>query len=114
MDLWGTDLVVQSACETAVGEVQAGEGVFGLRRLFGLAGAKSLLMSLWPVGDLVTVEQMKEFYRGMGSESPAAGLREAQLATLRRLREKGGAADPFVWAPFIIQGPEVLVGPPAF
>ncbi|MCX7040863.1 MAG: CHAT domain-containing protein [Spirochaetes bacterium] len=114
MDLWGTELVVLSACETAVGEVFAGEGVFGLRRSFGLAGAKSLLMSLWPVGDWVTVEQMKEFYRRMGSEPLAAALRGAQLATLLKLREEHGVANPVVWAPFIIQGAEVLGESQAF
>ena len=108
MDLWGTELVVLSACETGVGEVQAGEGVFGLRRSFELAGAKNLLMSLWPVGDSTTVEQMKEFYRRMGSEAPAEGLREAQLATLKKLRDEEGMANPAEWAPFIIQGAQVL------
>lgn len=108
MDLWGTDLVVLSACDTAQGEVKTGEGVFGLRRSFGLAGAKTLLMSLWPVEDMVTMEQMKEFYRRIGAQSPAEALREAQLATLRKLRAEQGVADPAVWAPFIIQGPDVL------
>ncbi len=107
MDLHGTELVTLSACETAVGEVKAGEGVFGLRRAFALSGARNLLMSLWPVVDDITAEQMTTFYRSYGKgENPAKALRNAQLETIAKLREEyDGYAPPSLWAPFILQGP---------
>lgn len=104
MDLHGTDLVTLSACETGVGEVKIGEGVFGLRRAFALAGARNLLMSLWAIGDEITAGQMNEFYRLYGKgNSPAEALRKAQLKTISQLRKKYGYAPPSLWAPFILQ-----------
>lgn len=109
MDLAGTDLVVLSACETAVGEVRTGEGVFGLRRAFAIAGAKNLMMSLWPVGDEVTANQMKSFYGKLQkSVPPAEALRQAQVETIRALQAKDGTASPALWAPFILQGAQAL------
>lgn len=111
MDLHGTELVVLSACQTALGDVQTGEGVYGLRRAFVLAGARNLVMSLWPVDDEETRNLMEQFYRayGEGMSAPEA-LRQAQLVTLRRLRDanqRGEAAQPVapvaLWAPFVIQ-----------
>jgi CHAT domain-containing protein len=109
MNLYGTDLVVLSACETAAGGVKIGEGVYGLRRAFVLAGAKNLVMSLWPVGDQTTREQMEEFYREYGQgKPPAEALRQAQLQTISRLRKetatmKEPLAPVRLWAPFIVQ-----------
>jgi CHAT domain-containing protein len=109
MDLQATELVVLSACETAVGMVHTGEGVFGLRRAFALAGAKNLLMSLWPVDDQVTADQMKAFYQNLRKLPPADALRQAQLETISRLKEEwGGAANPGLWAPFILQGADAF------
>jgi tetratricopeptide (TPR) repeat protein len=104
MDLSGTELVVLSACETGAGRVPNGEGVFGLRRAFALAGAKNLLMSLWPVSDDVTARQMKVFYQKIRTMPPAEALREAQLESLRELKVKYGVPPPRLWAPFILQG----------
>lgn len=105
MSLHGTDLVTLSACETGRGDVQSGEGVFGLRRAFALSGARHLVMSLWPVGDDATAQQMRVFYRQYGNGArPAEALRAAQLATIETLRMQGKIAEPALWAPFIAQG----------
>jgi len=101
LNLWGTKLVTLSACDTGVGEVRNGEGVYGLRRAFFLAGAESLVMSLWPVSDYVTRELMTDYYtglkRGLGRGD---ALRQAELAMLARK----GREHPFYWASFIQAG----------
>ena len=99
LDLLVTDLVVLSACETGLGKVHVGEGVFGLRRAFMLAGAKTLVMSLWKVPDQQTQELMEDFYRRILAGQPRAeALREAQLAM------KSKYPDPKYWGGFICQG----------
>src|SRR5262249_5631652 len=65
LNLWGTKLVALSACDTGVGQVKNGEGVYGLRRAFMLAGTETLVMSLWPVSDYVTREMMTTYYTGL-------------------------------------------------
>jgi tetratricopeptide (TPR) repeat protein/CHAT domain-containing protein len=100
MDLLNTELVVLSACETALGRVHVGEGVFGLRRAFVLAGAKTLVMSLWKVPDDETRELMEAFYRSLLADAPCAeALREAQLLIKQRYPD-----DPLYWGAFICQG----------
>jgi CHAT domain-containing protein len=99
LDLLNTELVVLSACETGLGQVHVGEGVFGLRRAFVLAGAKTLVMSLWKVPDEPTRELMEGFYRRLlAGEGRAEALRQAQLALKVRYPE------PFYWGAFICQG----------
>lgn len=104
LDLRATELVVLSACETALGDIRAGEGVFGLRRAFAIAGAGSLMMSLWPVGDEITAQQIGIFYRLWPQLGAAEALRRAQLETIKSLKADQGVAPAFLWAPFILQG----------
>ena len=101
LDLWGTKLVTLSACDTGVGEVRNGEGVYGLRRAFFLAGAETLVMSLWPVSDYVTREIMSSYYRGLQKGlGRGDALRQAQLSLLARPNRR----HPFYWASFIQAG----------
>ncbi len=105
LPLWGTDLVVLSACETGLGETRRGEGVFGLRRAFQLAGARTVVMSLWSVPDEETASLMTDFYRRMNAgEGKARALQEASLGLMRERREKFGAAHPFYWGAFVSVG----------
>jgi CHAT domain-containing protein len=99
LDLLDTELVVLSACETGLGEVRAGEGVFGLRRAFILAGAKTLVMSLWKVPDQQTQVLLVDFYERILTGMPRAeALRQAQLAM------KAIYPNPLYWGAFICQG----------
>ena len=99
MRLLGTDLVTLSACETGVGDLQAGEGVFGLKRAFILAGARTVVLSLWSVPSRETTELMTEFYRQMANGvAKAAALRQAQLVMLRKY------SHPFYWGAFLLVG----------
>ena len=101
LNLWGTRLVTLSACDTGLGEVRSAEGVFGLRRAFVLAGAETLVMSLWPVSDYVTRQTMTAFYGGLEKGlGRGEALRQAQLAILRQK----GREHPFYWASFIEAG----------
>ena len=101
LDLWGTKLVVLSACDSGVGEVKNGEGVYGLRRSFVLAGSETQVMSLWKVRDDATRDLMIDYYanleRGMGRSE---ALREVQLTMLKNPTRK----HPYYWASFIQSG----------
>ena len=96
------DLVVLSACSTALGKEIKGEGLAGLTRGFMYAGTPRVIASLWNVRDEATAELMKRFYRNMliGKSSPAAALREAQISMWREPRW----AAPYYWAGFVLQG----------
>ena len=101
LDLWGTKLVVLSACDTGVGEVKNGEGVFGLRRALSLAGSETQVMSLWPVSDLGARDLMIEYYKGLRrGEGRGDGLRRVQLEMIKGK----GRRHPFYWASFIQSG----------
>ena len=130
LDLWGTKLVVLSACETGVGEVKNGDGVYGLRRALVLAGSESQLMSLWQVSDAATRDLMVAYYKRLqAGEGRSEALRQVQLGMLKNTagnrnsqqRNAGGqrgvgdimrapaaaAGDyshPFYWASFIQSG----------
>ncbi len=94
------ELVVLSACGTGKGKEVKGEGVVGLTRGFMYAGAKRVMVSLWTVSDMETVELMSRFYQKMLKDGlpPARALREAQLSMIAE------GKDPYYWAPFILQG----------
>ncbi|MGZ3610024.1 MAG: CHAT domain-containing protein, partial [Ktedonobacteraceae bacterium] len=96
------DLVVLSACQTALGKVVEGEGLLSLTRGFMHAGASRVIASLWSVNDLATSELMAKFYRIMHEEKigPARALRKAQLDVWKQKRWHS----PYYWAAFQIQG----------
>jgi CHAT domain-containing protein/Tfp pilus assembly protein PilF len=101
LNLWGTKLVTLSACDTGVGEVRNGEGVYGLRRAFVLAGTESIVMSLWPVSDYTTREIMVSYYKGLKKGlGRGEALRQTKLAMLKRR----DVQRPFYWASFIQSG----------
>ena len=83
-----------------------GEGVFGLRRAFALAGARTLVMSLWPVGDREAREWASSFYRaGVAQGLPTAeACRVATRAVLEARRKDGRSLQPHYWAPFLAAG----------
>jgi CHAT domain-containing protein len=96
------DLVVLSACNTALGKDVKGEGLIGLTRGFMYAGTPRVVASLWKVDDAATAEFMSIFYKKMLTENlrPAAALRAAQAEMVKQNLYKS----PYYWAPFIIQG----------
>jgi CHAT domain-containing protein len=101
LNLWGTKLVVLSACDTGVGEVKNGEGVYGLRRALVLAGAETQIMSLWPVDDEGTRELMVAYYKALqAGQGRAEALRQVQLKMLASPNRR----HPFYWASFIQSG----------
>ena len=129
LNLSGTEMVVLSACETGLGEVERGEGVFGFRRSFILAGANTLVMSLWKVNDLATMILMRKFYKNLLSEKMERldALRDAQKylrnITLRKIKNHSSEyaelisdhlcnesddlrpfSNPYFWGAFILQG----------
>jgi CHAT domain-containing protein/tetratricopeptide (TPR) repeat protein len=94
LDLRGCELAVLSACQTALGDATAGDGVLGLQRAFHAAGARALAVSLWSVNDAATAVLMDEFYANLWDKnlSKLEALRQAQLAVLKdpdRVRRKG-------------------------
>jgi CHAT domain-containing protein len=99
LNLWGTQLVVLSACDTGRGDIKLGQGVYGLRRAFVVAGAETVVMSLWKVNDETTHALMKAYYRNLlAGQGRAAALRQA-MRSLRATRPH-----PHEWAPFIVLG----------
>jgi CHAT domain-containing protein len=106
LDLRGTEWAVLSACDTGLGTTRAGEGVFGLRRAFQLAGARTVILSLWSVEDEATREWMTALYRHrlIDGRSTADSVRDASLQLLGRRRSRGESTHPFYWAGFIAAG----------
>ena len=97
MDLSDTELVVLSACDTGLGDCESIDGVYGLSRAFKIAGAHTIVMTLWKVNDLVTKEFMCEFYAQI---KEGLEYHEAFRIAQKKLRLK--YQDPLLWAPFVI------------
>lgn len=100
LDLEGTHLIVLSACETGLGEVKAGEGVYGLQRAFLVAGAEALIMSLWKVDDAATQQLMKNFYSNWIKDpsNKQKAFKQAQLQLMTKFK------DPYYWGAFVMMG----------
>jgi len=99
LDLWGTELVVLSACDTGRGEVHRGQGVYGLRRALVVAGAETVVVSLWKVDDETTRTMMERYYRNLlAGQGRAEALKGAMLAL------RATHPHPHFWAPFIAIG----------
>ena len=103
LNLTGTGLVVLSACVTGLGDVETGEGVYGLRRAFQIAGARTILCTLWPVPDQATAELMSDLYSVPGRAIPDM-MRDLALRHLGELRRSGRSDHPKSWAAFIALG----------
>jgi len=105
LDLGGLDLAVLSACDTGLGRIGIGDGVVGLRRAFEIAGARSLVMSLWSVPDRQARRWMASFYGAWlaGTPIPEAA-RAASLDLLTDLRSRGRLLHPYFWGGFVTAG----------
>ena len=101
LNLWGTKLVVLSACDTGLGDVRNGDGVYGLRRALVLAGSESQMVSLWPVSDTATRDLMTRYYQLLkAGAGRSAALRQIRQEFLRNPKRR----HPFYWASFILSG----------
>jgi len=105
LNLQGTELVVLSACETGLGKVETGEGVFGLRRALQIAGAESVMMTMWSVPDRETQELMSLFYqKWLSGKDKHQALREAQQEMRQKVKARYGHDLPFYWGAFVLVG----------
>ncbi len=106
LDLSSVECAVLSACHSGLGEIAVGEGIFGLRRAFQMAGVHSLVVSLWPVDDETTNTWMTALYgAGLADGVDAAtAVRAASLATLRARRQNGQSVHPYYWCAFMAIG----------
>jgi CHAT domain-containing protein len=110
LDLDGTSLAVASACESGVGPIETGSGIYSLRAAFAMAGAKSQVVSLWEVDDLGTRAFMEFFYARLRA---GASTLDAFADAQRALASGSQFADPYYWAAFTISGENVVIWPTA-
>jgi len=103
MDFSQTSTVVLSACETGLGKVEQGEGVYGLRRAFQLSGARTVVSALWRVSDSKTAQFMTRLYEFDAPTYPEL-LRNTALDQIRSLRNRGRSDHPYYWAAFTATG----------
>jgi CHAT domain-containing protein len=103
MDFTGTELVVLSACETGLGRLTRGEGVYGLRRAFELAGARTVVSALWQVSDVMAADMLASLYTESGTSIPQR-MREMQLSEINKARSNGLSDHPHTWAAFVAVG----------
>lgn len=102
MQLAGTELVVLSACDSNSGKVRIGEGVYGVRRAFQQAGARTVISTLWPISDRASAETLSGLYANDSSVTLA--LREIQLARIHALRAAGRSDHPIGWDGYVVAG----------
>jgi len=106
LNLEGVEWAVLSACDTGLGTLSAGEGIFGLRRAFHVAGVRTVIMSLWPVEDEAARLWMHSLYEGRLKRklSTANAVHEANLDVLHARRAARQSTHPFYWAAFVAAG----------
>ncbi|MGH9870826.1 MAG: CHAT domain-containing protein [Candidatus Polarisedimenticolia bacterium] len=105
LDLSSTQWVVLSACETGLGRIVSGEGVLGMRRSLAIAGAGTVIMSLWRVEDEATQIWMSALYEArLDGLSTAAAMRASSRALLEDLRRRGRTTHPYFWGAFVAEG----------
>ena len=105
LDLSHVDWAVLSACETGIGTIDAAEGVLGMRRAFQLAGARTVVMSLWPVEDASVSAWMRRLYEARASGATTIeSCRRASVETIEALRKSGRSTHPYAWGPFVAYG----------
>jgi CHAT domain-containing protein/tetratricopeptide (TPR) repeat protein len=103
LNLAGTDLVVLSACVSGLGDLETGEGVYGLRRAFQMAGARTVISALWPVDDKTTAEFMGQLFSAENETMPET-MQRISLNRLSSFRAQGKSDHPFYWAAFVATG----------
>jgi CHAT domain-containing protein len=106
LNLQDAEWVVLSACDTGLGAIRAGEGVFGLRRAFQIAGARTVIMSLWSVDDQATRLWMRALYQARITQhlTTAEAVRAAGVRVLQERRAQRQSTHPFYWAAFVAAG----------
>jgi CHAT domain-containing protein len=105
LDFRAVDWVVLSACGSGLGKVVRGEGMFGLRRAFEIAGARTVVMALWRLDDKVTRRLMEQIYtRKIAGASTIDAIREAQLARLAECRHRLNRLHPALWGGIVAEG----------